>query len=85
MRISCKYTHIPSLLSPTPKPTCYLSRSSQSTELRFLNYAAAYLLEFNNLVLVYYLINNGHAIQKPLANCQGSRAESGPPAIPGLW
>ena len=63
MRISCKYTHIPSLLSPTPKPTCYLSRSSQSTELRSLNYAAACLLEFNNLVLVYYLINNGHATQ----------------------
>lgn len=85
MKINYKYTHIPSLLSPSPKPICYLTRSSQSTELRSLHSIAAYLLELNDLVLVYHLKNNGHATQKPLANCQGSRAESAPPASPGLW
>ena len=85
MKINYKYTHIPSLLRPPPKPICYLARSSQSTELRSLHSIAAYPPEFNNLVLVYYLKNNGHATEKPLANCQGSRAESAPPASPGLW
>ena len=38
VRISCKYTYIPSLLNPPPTPTSYASRSSQSTQLSSLCY-----------------------------------------------